>query len=247
MSKKNIIKKEEKKQEISPQALAIKQNIKQFEEIRHAVLSALKEGPDYGKVRGIAKPFLFKGGAEKILIYYNLKTEYQLEKQNIDYENKIVAYTFTCKILNKLGEVLQVGYGTCSNIERAKRNMDFGTALHNCMLIAKKRAMINGVIPIGGFGAEFTQDEDLVAAELEKEKKGGGKNHKTSPTSPSLKTQPKREIINIDFSNEKEVNKAIEEETSKIVTEVKKEEKKENKKVHNDDLWAELMEDKEYE
>ena len=70
---------------------------------------------------------------------------------------------------------------------------------------------------------------------------------KPRPLPPSLKTQPKREIINIDFSNEKEVNKAIEEEASKIVTEVKKEEKKENKKVHNDDLWAELMEDKEYE
>lgn len=53
-------------------------NMQALHRIRKAVLAELKEDVDYGKVKGIDKPFLWQPGASKICVGFNVYPHYEL-------------------------------------------------------------------------------------------------------------------------------------------------------------------------
>lgn len=131
---------------------------------------------DYGKAfSSSSKNVLLKSGMEKILLSYGLYAELTELKEMIDFNKKFVFYKFKATLKTKNGSVISVGYGSANNFEKAKKSMDFYTAINNLMKIAIKRAKMDAVLGLGAFSGVFTQDfgdndNDSYKAAPEKEK-----------------------------------------------------------------------------
>lgn len=54
----------------------------------------LKDGLDFGVIPGVAKPALFKPGAEKLRFVYRLQTETTLADKEIDLDNNLLDFTY---------------------------------------------------------------------------------------------------------------------------------------------------------
>ena len=77
---------------------------------------ALKKDHDYGEIPGTNKPTLLKPGAEKILMMFGIRSEYEIITQIEDWEKGIFAYTIRC-ILSHGAEKITEGLGSCNSKE----------------------------------------------------------------------------------------------------------------------------------
>ena len=131
------------------------------------VREALVEGVDFGSIltkRGLSRPSLWKPGAEKILGMMNLVASFPNLR---DYEAaalsgvEIKTIILRCEILGSHGVVLAEGSGARTVAQ------DFGD-LNKSLKMAKKSAMIDGTLCVGGLSEVFTQDiEDMQPATKE--------------------------------------------------------------------------------
>lgn len=99
-----------------------------IEEFNKFVKEELVEGQDYGIVPGIKKPFLWKGGAEKICSYRALFPHYTIIEKTRDFEDGFFDYWTKCtlyKVVFFEGKAIEVqvgeGEGTCNSNETKYR------------------------------------------------------------------------------------------------------------------------------
>ena len=84
----------------------------------------------YGKIPGTDKDTLYKAGAEKLALAFNLASEYQIERRQL--QGAHVEYQVLCKIIDRgTGQIIGEGVGICSTMESKYRyrNQDTGLPL----------------------------------------------------------------------------------------------------------------------
>lgn len=164
---------------------------KQIELAQAAIQKNLKRGHDYGEIGGTNKPTLLKPGAEKVLMMFGLKSEYEIMTQIEDWQKGIFSYTVKCT-LSKGDEKITEGLGSCNNQEdkykyrwaydnEIPEGTDLSTlktngrgkyrvlndepwSLVNTILkMAKKRAQIDATLTVASLSEIFTQDLEDIA------------------------------------------------------------------------------------
>lgn len=139
------------------------------------ITKALVQGQDYGSVPGIAKPFLFKSGAERLCKAFGCIAHYDIVASEINYdiETKIktkyevktvqgrFSYTIRCNLKTTEDRIIGDGIGLASTTEK---KFSYGPCdNHNTVLkMAQKRALVGAVLNAFGLSDRFTQDEDTI-------------------------------------------------------------------------------------
>jgi hypothetical protein len=92
---------------------------RQIQKIQHMMKECMKEGPDghFGTIPGCGnKPTLFKSGAEKLSMMFQLSPSYDVSRS--DYPNGHREYEIVCTITHiPTGNVRAQGVGACSTME----------------------------------------------------------------------------------------------------------------------------------
>jgi len=143
-------------------ARSLPQAAAQFEAIRKFMKSVMVESQqedkekgieakdgDYGTVPGIAKPFLFKSGAEKLATLFGYAPEYvTLEKiEDFGSANGFFFYRYRCDLKSKkTGATMGGGIGSCNSKEDRYRWTQTDRICTNC----GKAAIIKGKKEYGG-------------------------------------------------------------------------------------------------
>lgn len=81
----------------------------------------LKADLDYGTIPGVAKPSLFKPGAEKLRFVYGLGVEMIQSEKVVDLDGHYVSYTYKCSVRSKAGQLLAECEGNCNSYESKYR------------------------------------------------------------------------------------------------------------------------------
>lgn len=122
----------------------------------------LVEGEDFGVIPGKGnKPTLLKPGAQKIMALFGLASEVRNVKCEGDgsFVKYIVTVTLRCK---STGGIESEGVGSCDSRERKYARQNAADIDNTLLKMAKKRAMIDGVLDATGASGMFTQDiEDM--------------------------------------------------------------------------------------
>jgi hypothetical protein len=180
---------------LSMPAAQLRQLIEERKEMDALIDQYLVDGKDYGKVPGIAKPTLFKPGAEKVCNAYNVYPTFELLEQQIEHDREVVwgkrykakegkpertdsgvsvglyRYVVRCKLIHRpSGMVVGEGVGAASSMEskyvRAPREAE-----NTILKMAKKRAQIDAALTAFNLSERFTQDvEDTRAAAADEER-----------------------------------------------------------------------------
>jgi len=91
----------------------LKQQTRQLEQLYKGLM---KEGTDFGKVPGSAKPSLFKSGAELLRLRAKLDPHFTIDACGTDLEKGIFNYQVTCDLFRN-GEHVGAGVGSCNSLE----------------------------------------------------------------------------------------------------------------------------------
>lgn len=133
----------------------VEHRVKQINGIAEVLKNEMKNGTDYGIIPGTKNPTLYKAGAEKVMLMYNLYAKYTILEKNIDKETGFVEYEFKAELFTRQGnQFVSEGYGHMDNDEKGAKGQPRNTILKK----AKKRAMVDAVLAIGNLSATFTQD-----------------------------------------------------------------------------------------
>lgn len=94
----------------------------QFKAILAFVKESMDSGDDFGKVEGIAKPFLFKSGAEKLAALFGFAPVYVTLDKIEDWGERrplgFFHYRYRCDLKSKRsGVVMGSGIGSCNSME----------------------------------------------------------------------------------------------------------------------------------
>lgn len=83
--------------------------------------SIMKKDLDYGTIPGVAKPSLFKAGAEKLRVAYNLTVEMSKTAEVVDYDKGIVDISYKCIVKSPKGQTLAECEGNVNSFESKYR------------------------------------------------------------------------------------------------------------------------------
>ncbi|HMA34000.1 MAG TPA: hypothetical protein VKY74_05905 [Chloroflexia bacterium] len=128
--------------------------------IREFIARNLKSGTDYGTVLSNgreSKPSLFKPGAEKICLLFQLRPKFLADAPTLAMAgNPAGLFAYICRLFDPQGHIVGEGRGAAELTERA------GWTANNAIKIAEKRAQVDAVLRTAGLSEIFTQDlEDL--------------------------------------------------------------------------------------
>ncbi len=108
----------------SSRALSIEEFSDKWKDFQDFVKSQLKDGVDYGKVPGIAKPFLMLPGAQKIMSRYITRPEYEVIDSIEDWDRELFSFQIKCVLrLMSDDRVVGEGIGSCNSFEEKYRYM----------------------------------------------------------------------------------------------------------------------------
>ena len=136
-----------------------------YSRLTNFVQDSLIEGEHYGKIPGVSKPSLFKGGAELLAREADLVPTFEIIYQEIDFDRPLFAFMMKC-VLHRDGEKISEAFGSCSNLERKfiSGKVDKFFLFNNVPKMAEKRAYVSAVVRTWGLSGIFTHDmEDLEA------------------------------------------------------------------------------------
>lgn len=152
----------------------------QFEAIQDFVREVLKEAVpedkdkgieakdgDYGRVPGIAKPFLFKSGAEKISTLFGYAPVYVTLEKIEDFgeraPNGFFFYRYRCDLVSKTtGSVMGSGIGSCNSKEDRYRWKNLARTCPQC----EKPLIIKGKAEFGGGWVCWSRTEVACGAKF---------------------------------------------------------------------------------
>lgn len=135
---------------------------KQVNIIQEALRSVMKEGVHYGKIPGCGdKPALFKAGAEKIILLFRFRPEF--DPRRTDLPNLHREYEVKTALFDATGRPLGQGVGSCSTMESKYRWRDQNRKCPKCQkeTIFKSKHDDGGFYcwtKKGGCGAKFAID-----------------------------------------------------------------------------------------
>jgi hypothetical protein len=128
--------------------------------IREFIARNLKSGTDYGTVQSggrESKPSLFKPGAEKICLLFQLRPRFVGDRATLAMAGgRPGVFAYICRLIDPTGRVVGEGRGAAELTERD------GWTVNNAIKIAEKRAQVDAVLRVAGLSEIFTQDlEDM--------------------------------------------------------------------------------------
>jgi hypothetical protein len=131
----------------------VQQVVEKTEMVAHAMEAVMKEGADghYGTIPGCgSKPALFKSGAEKLLVLFQLVVELDVSREDfadIDGHDLHREYVITATLRHRTtGQVWGQGVGSASTLEKKYRWRGTQAACPEC----GKNAIIKGKAEYGG-------------------------------------------------------------------------------------------------
>lgn len=165
------------------------------DEMNRFIDAVLIAGVDYGIIPHCSKPSLLKPGAEKILNYLGLIARTEITNRVEDYNVGFFSYECKVFLIDYNGVVKGEGVGI-TNTREGKYAKSNGYSVQNVVLkMAKKRALVDGVLNVGNLSARFTQDVEDINIEPEQ---SVGKNPEdlgvTDKVKSSSKPATKRQI-----------------------------------------------------
>lgn len=84
--------------------------------------SIMKEGVDYGKVKGIDTPFLFQPGAQQLNRFAGLRPHYEVVKTYGDgIDTPAISFQVCCELIDPSGEIVSEGMGEANSHEKKHR------------------------------------------------------------------------------------------------------------------------------
>lgn len=117
----------------------------------------LKRDVDFGKVPKAKSPSLWKSGAEKILMAFGLLYDVEVIDSYKDY-NKGFFY-YECKATAYFdGKIVRVGVGCANTSESSNGTASGFNQANSALKKAKKRAIVDLALTLGGLSDCFTQD-----------------------------------------------------------------------------------------
>lgn len=150
----------------SYQPMTVYELKKQVNLIQQAMRSVMKENVHYGKIPGCGdKPALFKAGAEKIILLFRFRPEF--EPRRTDLSNFHREYEVKTTLYDASGNPLGQGVGSCSTMESKYRWRDQNRRCPHC----KKETIFKSKHDDGGFycwtkkggcGAKFSADSKEI-------------------------------------------------------------------------------------
>lgn len=164
------------------------------DEMNRFIDTVLIAGVDYGIIPHCSKPSLLKPGAEKILNYLGLIARTEITNRVEDYNVGFFSYECKVFLIDYNGVVKGEGVGI-TNTREGKYAKSNGYSVQNVVLkMAKKRALVDGVLNVGNLSARFTQDVEDMNIEPEqpvgKNPEGlGGTDKVKSSSKPATKKQ----------------------------------------------------------
>ena len=139
------------------------------------IVAALVEGVDYGKIPGTPRATLLKPGAEKIMLAFGARPEYELVASEVDHDREVTfqkknwtgtsiglyRYVYKCRLVRVDGRKVGDADGSCSTMEN--KYVDRPRDCENTVIkMAQKRAMVAAVLNAFGLSNRFTQDAEDV-------------------------------------------------------------------------------------
>ena len=138
-------------------------------DIEAVVAKYLKAGRDYDWLPNTTKPTLLKSGAEILAGVFGFRTTAKVINRIESYDKQFVLYEVCVSVVDKDGNIVAEGLGSCNSRERKYLKSDFATILNTVLKIAKKRAYVDAVLTATHASKVFTQDiEDIVNLQLVK-------------------------------------------------------------------------------
>lgn len=113
-------------------------------------------GQDYGLIKGYQKPTLLKPGAEKLCQFFQLSVEYSVVKRLEDWERGLFHYEVKAQLHETIatGKIVD-GIGSCNSKEHRFQKQHPFSIVNTVLKMAKKRALIDGVLNITVFRELF--------------------------------------------------------------------------------------------
>ena len=155
---------------------------KRLAEVRAFIKSQLEPDVDYRYIRDkkgnpiSQKPTLFRSGAEKLALFFNLRATYEV-KELEDWDKGFFKYSVKCYLTNgHTGEVITEGLGIAHSKERKFRSekVDVFDLPNTLLKIAKKRAFVDAILSATGgsyffySGSEEDEDELITKEDIKK-------------------------------------------------------------------------------
>lgn len=122
-----------------------------------SIKTGLVDGVDYGLIPGTKVASLFLPGAEKIQLALGLSVEFDLENSVEDWQEGFFMYRFKASVF-KGTQLVATGYGAANTKEGKYERQNPYTLQETVLLIAKKRAYVNGIRSASCLSSIFTQD-----------------------------------------------------------------------------------------
>lgn len=132
----------------------------------------LQEGVDYGRVKGVPKPFLHQPGAQQLCLIFKMRPTFEKIDSIVDFNQDpvYISFEYKCKLFHRESDMfLGEGVGSANSYERKYRYLKDGTEVkdpldkqNTLVKMAKKRAFVDAVLNVTGASRLFTQDEDLM-------------------------------------------------------------------------------------
>jgi len=142
-------------------AVPIQQLKSQVVLIQEIMRDVMDEGTHYGVIPGCGnKPTLLKAGAEKLMLTFRLGVDPEIADLS---KGDVIRYRIRAKIFS-LDSLAVVGYGLgeCSSAENKYKNKSAADIANTVLKMAKKRALVDGIMTVTAASDIFTQDiEDL--------------------------------------------------------------------------------------
>ena len=102
--------------------MSIEEFSQKWADFQKFVNSQLKDGKDFGKVPGIAKPFLMLPGAQKILSRYLVRPEYTVTNRVENWDTGLFNFEVKCVLCSMRDDsILGEGIGSCNSYEEKYR------------------------------------------------------------------------------------------------------------------------------
>ncbi|MEI5873890.1 hypothetical protein [Bacillus paranthracis] len=144
-------------------AISLAEAKERIDLLQQFVKEMMKEGLDYGMIEGFQKPTLLKPGAEKLCDIFGFSKHVDIINRMENWEKGIFAYEVKVTLVSKqTGYMEAEGIGTCNNKEQTFIDQNPFSLVNTLLKMAKKRALIDAVLPATRASGLFIQDiEDL--------------------------------------------------------------------------------------
>jgi hypothetical protein len=166
--------------ELAPQHLAqpglsvqvLEHTAAQIRLVEQFIKEQLQEGEDFGKVTGIAQPFLWKAGAENLASLFKCHATFEQMERVVDVTTGFVLFQHRCRwVHSSTGLVVLEGMGSCNSYEVKYRYRETKRSCPACKAetIRKGAAQYGGgwycAARDGGCGAKFDDGDAAIEAQ----------------------------------------------------------------------------------